>query len=153
MPNTWSISKTIVQTMRQSISRWRFGWQSLLEVTTLTPGRGKGRFGEKTTKAPVRELKFAPLQARANTNKSAVATYATTKKDAVIQQVERTFRHGPDIGRRSLDAMKIIDLEPYRPIRNISPLSDEHDRQVDQGGLDIDYQGDSRLFKQRKQDL
>lgn len=115
------------------------------------PGRGKGRFGEKSTKPPARELKFAPLQARANTNKSAVATYATTK-DAVIQQVERTFRHGPDIGR-SLDAMKIFDLEPFRPKREISPLSDEHDRSIDQGGIDIDYQGDSRLFKQRKQDL
>ena len=73
-------------------------------------GPGRGRFAGRSNNPPSkqnneRELKFSPIQTQ---GKTPVATYATTK-DALIQQIQKTYRGGIDVGK-SLEDMKVVDL-------------------------------------------
>jgi hypothetical protein len=71
----------------------------------------------------------------------------------ILQHIERTFKGGRDIGK-SLDDLEAIDLELFRPVRSFSLLSDEAERLlVDQAGLDMDYNGDRKLWKEHEKDL
>jgi hypothetical protein len=84
----------------------------------MARGRGSGgraTFGGRSTstKPQERELKFAPIL-----NQGKNATYATTR-EALIQLIEKTYRGGADVGK-SLDDMKVLDLDAEAPIRTLS---------------------------------
>ena len=79
-------------------------------------------------------MKFSPLS-QGNTN---YATY-TTVKDALIQQIQKTFKGGQDIAK-SLKEMKKFDFTKDEPTREISTETDDKLNELEQTGLDIKYQ-------------
>jgi hypothetical protein len=111
-------------------------------------GRGRGRLSGRSyipPKAPERELKFSPIQYQANTQG---ATYATVK-DAIIQQIEKTYKGGIDIGQ-SLEDMKEVDLISAIPIRVIATSEEPEEKLVEQAGLDIMYDNEVGRYPLRE---
>ena len=79
-----------------------------------TGGRAGGRGGRSSKGQTTLELKFAPH----TQGTSKYATYATVK-EAVMQQVQKTFKGGNDIAH-CLKDLKEIDLKQEEPKRAIS---------------------------------
>jgi hypothetical protein len=114
-------------------------------------GRGQGRFSGRTyttLKAPERELKFSPIQYQGST---LAATYATVR-DAIIQQIEKTYKGGSYVGK-SLEDMKEVDLTTAVTIRNIATAADPDAKIVEQAGLDIMYDNEVGRYLDRKETL
>jgi hypothetical protein len=96
------------------------------------PGQGRGfgigrsKFSGRTNTLPKtqeRELKFSPIQYQGSTP---AATYATVLlvRDAIIQQIKKTYKGGSDIGR-SLKDMNQLDLTSTEaPTRDIATAAD-----------------------------
>ena len=89
-------------------------------------GRGRGRFHRKKSfkrqQFNFKELKFAPhLQGKAQS-----ATYASVK-EAVIQQIQKTYKGGIDVSKCLKDMQK-IDLDALEPTRQVSNKTNEAEK-------------------------
>jgi hypothetical protein len=70
--------------------------------------------------------------------KTQAATYETTK-DAVIQQIQKSYKGGQAVAK-SLEDMQVVDLTAMEPTRTISAETDAAAEVVDRApGLDIKY--------------
>ena len=101
-------------------------------------GSGRGRWYKKKSykkqQTIFKELKFAPhLQ-----GKSQTATYASVK-EAVIQQIQKTYKGGIDVSKCLKDIQK-IDLDADEPVREVSNDTDQAKKESEQKGYDIKYQ-------------
>jgi hypothetical protein len=113
--------------------------------------RGRGRASGRTyttPRVPERELKFSPIQYQGSTP---AATYATVR-DAIIQQIEKTYKGGSNVGK-SLEDMKEMDLTTAVPIRNIATTKGPESRVAEQVGLDIMYDNKVGRYLDRKETL
>ena len=114
-------------------------------------GRGRGRFQGRSgqwnhEKTP--EMKFYP---HGSGKRGQTVTFATVK-DHIVSYVQRTYRHGKDIGKSLRDLNK-IDLSPERPTRILSLQPDEASRKLEQDGLDIVFQATIKQYLDREQTL
>ena len=96
-------------------------------------GRGYQRGGGRTSnnQQQQKELKFAPH----TQGKPQSATYATVK-EAVVQQVQKTFKHGSNVAK-SLKHLKLIDVSAEEPMRSISTNPNKDQATTEQKGMDI----------------
>ena len=69
-----------------------------------------------------------------------------------MSYVQRTYKHGKDIGK-SLRDLEKYDLSNDRPTRAISTDADDEIRKLEQDGLDIIYQATIKQFLDREQAL
>ena len=83
--------------------------------------------------------------------KAQAATYATVK-EAIIQQIQKTFKDGNDIAQ-SLKQGEVFDLSEEEPTRQLSNATDMNQAMMEQNGLDIKYQEELRRFLDRKDNL
>ena len=115
-------------------------------------GRGRGRNQGRNTgnwnydKNP--EMKFYP---HGSGKKGQSVTFATVK-DHIVSYVQRTYRHGKDIGRSLRDLTK-VDLTNDRPKRLLSVQQNEEARKLEQDGLDMVFQATIKQFLDREQTL
>jgi hypothetical protein len=120
-------------------------------------GRGGGRGGGRRFQGPrggarsasttPKAILFAP-QSQGQTN---TATYATVK-DAVVQQVQKTFKDGHDVGK-SLESGVMVDLTTHMPKRLLSDNADKEKAEIEQKGLDILYDAQIKRFFDREDSL
>jgi len=123
-------------------------------------GRGRGRntgrgssnkkgkkSGDSSSTSQKLEMKFAPQ----THGKRSGPTYATVK-DALIQQVQRTYKNGFDVAK-SLKDMKIIDLKAEAPTRTIATTGTDAEKAIAQAGHDIKYQEELRRHLDRADNL
>ena len=117
--------------------------------TSQGGGRSSQRAGTRSQGPQLaqKEIKFTPHMQ----GKPQSATYATVK-DAIISQVQKTFKNGDDIAQSIKDG-KVIDLKKEEPIRLISVESDARKASLEQTGFDIKYQEELRRFLDRKDNL
>ena len=125
-------------------------------------GRGFGRssFNKKTTKKASREYKFAPYTVGSSYN---YYTYDTVKKK-IISEISLTFgKYAKDI-ITSIEDGKLIDLQKYKPVRQLAKDPSVKDSDTDkeakfaiyrneQTGYDIDYKSEKDIYEQRVQTL
>ncbi len=100
------------------------------------------------------ELKFYPQ----GTGKfKQTVTYAMVK-DAIEQHVQKTFRYGLDIAM-SLRDMEKIDLTQFKPTRLEVPIGenatakDIREAEMEQAGIDIEYQEELKIYLERRRVL
>ncbi|MGC8553840.1 MAG: hypothetical protein ACP5O7_13425, partial [Phycisphaerae bacterium] len=92
-------------------------------------------------------MMFAPN----SQGKPQTATYATVK-EAIIQQVQKTFKDGQDVAE-SIEKGMPFDLSSVEPTRSISAEEDPVKATLEQTGLDIKYQEELRRYLDRKDNL
>ena len=73
-------------------------------------------------------------------SKPLTATYDTVK-DSIIQYVQKEYNRGQDVAV-SLRDMSLIDLQPDMPTRVLSTETDAAKAQIEQQGLDIQYEAE-----------
>ncbi|MGC9191043.1 MAG: hypothetical protein ACP5FR_04005, partial [Candidatus Micrarchaeia archaeon] len=85
-------------------------------------------------------MMFAPN----SQGKPQTATYATVK-EAIIQQVQKTFKDGQDVAE-SIEKGMPFDLSSVEPTRSISAEEDPVKATLEQTGLNIKYQEELRHY-------
>ena len=111
-------------------------------------GRGGGKGGSKSTSSTANQPKL--MQFAPNTQgKSQTATYASVK-DAIIQQILKTFKDGEDVAKSIEDGTEVVLDEPER---EISKKEVAAEAALEQSGLDIKYQEELRGYLERKNNL
>jgi len=107
-------------------------------------GRGKGPRSSKSTKTE--ELKFGTQ----NPNKPQTATY-TTVKDAILERIQRDYKHGYDTAKSLREGQK-IDLTSEKPQRQLVTGTDGAAK-IAQDGMDIEYQLELKCWMDRNNTL
>ena len=97
----------------------------------ISDTRRTGSSKKKTTES--KEVKFYP-----HTSGQQHTVTFDTVKDRIIQQVQKTYRHGVDVAE-SLRNEEKKDLSASEPTRELSTATDETQRFLEQQGHDIKY--------------
>ena len=118
------------------------------------PGRGGGRKSQRsgqknasTTPSQQKVLQFAPNAQ----GKPQTATFATVK-EAIIQQIEKTFPDGHDIAV-SIKKGVLYDLDSEAPVWKISTNADPDEARREQDGFNMLYQSKLNSFVQHEENL
>ena len=130
--------------MTKQTTAWKYG--SNKDTNAGRNGnQGKNRAGNNNKE---KDMKFATQEQMSN---GYYGTYNTVK-EIIINEVQKKYEYGCDMAQ-AIRAGKAFDINTVKPTRGQSTETDAEARRHEQGGMDIMYQEELRMYLDRKKHL